>query len=78
MIPFNFHAEEEMQITKIFHFELLIKFFLHLQKLVLIITNEDEIIDIDDNEKFDNFELRNVHANVRITLHKLHVFQESI
>jgi len=28
--PFHFHAQEEMQIAKIFHFKLSQKFFLHL------------------------------------------------
>ncbi len=50
-IPFHFHAKEEMQITKIFHFELLKKFFLHLQKLVFIIAHQDEIIDVNDKGK---------------------------
>jgi hypothetical protein len=49
-----------------------------LQKLVLIIAHQDEIIDIDDNEKFDISHLRNVHTKIRITSYKLDVFQESI
>jgi hypothetical protein len=77
-ILFNFHAKEEIQIPKIFHFKLLRKFFLHLQKLVLIIAHQDEIIHIDDNEKFDISDLRNVHAKVRITPPKLNVFQNNI
>ncbi len=77
-IAFHFHAKEEMQIAKIFHFKLLKKFFLHFQKVVLIITYKDEIIDIDDNEKFDMLDLCNLHVKVHITPHKLNVFQESI
>ncbi len=77
-IPFHFHAKEKMQIAKIFHFVLSRKFFLHLQKLVLIITHQDEIIDVDDNEKFDISHLRNVHTKIHITPHKLDAFQESI
>jgi hypothetical protein len=76
MIPFNFHAKEKIQIAKIFHFKLSKKFFLHLQKLILCIAHQDEIIDINNNEKFDISDLRNVHAKVRITPHKLDVFQE--
>jgi hypothetical protein len=67
-----------MQIAKIFHFELSRKFFLYLQKLIFIIAHQDEIIDIYDNEKFDISHLRNVHVKIRITLHKLDDFQESI
>jgi hypothetical protein len=59
-------------------FELLKKFFLDLQKLVLTIAHQDEIINIDDNEKFDIFNLHNVHAKIHITPHKLDVFQENI
>jgi hypothetical protein len=57
MSPFHFHAKEKMQISKIFHFELSRNFFLHLQKLVFIITHQDEIIDIDNNEslKFSTY-----------------------
>jgi hypothetical protein len=67
-----------MSIAKTFHFELLRKFFLHLQKLILIITHQNEIIDIDDIEIFDSPNLHNVHAKIRITPHKLDVFQEII
>jgi hypothetical protein len=49
-----------------------------LQKLVLIIAHQDEIIDIHDNEKFDISHLHNVHAKIRSTPHKLDAFQESI
>ncbi len=77
-VPFHFHAEEKMQIAKIFHFKLSRKFFLHLQKLVLIIAHQDEIIDVDDDEKFDIFDLRNIHTKVRITSRKLDAFQESV
>ncbi len=77
-IPFHFHAKEEMQVVKIFHFEFSREFFLHLQKLVLIIAHHDEIIDIDDNEKFDISDLRNVYTKINITPHKLDAFQESI
>jgi hypothetical protein len=76
--PFHFHAKEEMQVAKIFHFELSRKFFLYLQKLVLIIAHQNEIIDVDDNEKFDISHLCNVHAKIHITPHKFNVFQESI
>ncbi len=78
MIPFHFHAKEEMQVAKIFHFELSIKFFFHFQKLILIIAHQDEIINIDENENFDISDLHNVHTKVHITPHKLDVFQESI
>ncbi len=67
-----------MQVAKIFHFELSRKFFLHLQKLILNIAHQDEIIDVDDNEKFDISDLRKVHAKIRITPHKLDDFQKSI
>jgi hypothetical protein len=67
-----------MQVTKIFHFKLSRKFFLDLQKLVLIIAHQDEIIDIDDNKKFDISHLRNVHVKIRITPHKLDAFQKNI
>jgi hypothetical protein len=77
-IPFHFHAKEKMQITKIFHFKLSRKFFFHLQKLVLIIAHQDEIIDVDDNEKFHILHLRNIHIKVRITSRKLDAFQESV
>jgi len=77
-IPFHLHAKEEMQVAKIFHFELLRKFFLCLQKLILIIANQDEIIDVDDNEKFDISDLCNVHIKIRITLHKFDDFQKNI
>jgi hypothetical protein len=77
MIPFHFHAEEKMQIAKIFHIKFLRKFFLHLQKLVLIIAHQDKIIDVDDDEKFDIFDLRNIHTKIRITSRKLDAFQES-
>jgi len=73
-IPFHFHAKEEMQVTKIFYFELSKKFFLHLQKLILIIAHQDEIIDVDNNEKFDISNLRNIHVKVCNTPHKLDVF----
>ncbi len=74
-IPFHFHVKEEMQITKIFHFKILRKSFLHLQKLVIIIAHQDEIIDVEDNENFDISNLRNIHITIRITLHKLNGFQ---
>jgi hypothetical protein len=77
-IPFHFHAKEKMQIAKIFHFELSRKFFLRLQKLVLIIAHQDEIINVDDDEKFDILHLRNIHIKVRITSRKLDAFQESV
>jgi hypothetical protein len=67
-----------MQVAKIFHFEFSRKFFFHLQKLVFIIAHQDEIINIDDNEKFDISILRNVYAKICITLHKLDAFQENI
>jgi hypothetical protein len=67
-----------MQVTKIFHFELSKKFFLDLQKLVLIIAHQDEIIDIDNNEKLDISHLHNVHIKIRITPHKLDAFLENI
>jgi hypothetical protein len=67
-----------MQITQIFHFKFSRKFFLHLQKLVLIIAHQDEIIDVKDNEKFDISNLHNLHAKVPIAAHKLNVFQKSI
>jgi hypothetical protein len=60
------------------HFELLKKLFFHLQKLVLIIAHQDEIININDNEKNFISDLRNMHAKVRITPHKLDAFQESV
>jgi len=78
MIPFHFHAKEKMQIAKIFHFKFLIKFFVQSQKLVLIIAHQDEIIDIDNNEKFDISHLHNIHTKVRITPHKFNVFQKII
>jgi hypothetical protein len=77
-IPFHFHAKEELQVAKVFHFKLSKKFFLHLQKFIFIIAHQDKIIDINDNEKFDIFDLRNVHAKIRITPHKFDAFQESI
>ncbi len=77
-IPFHFHAKEEMQVSKIFHFKLSRKLFLYLQKLVLIIAHQHEIINVDDNEKFDISHLRNIHTKIHITLHKLDTFQESI
>jgi hypothetical protein len=67
-----------MQVAKIFHFKLARKFFLHLQKLVLIIAHQDLIIDVDDNEKFNISHLRNIHTKIRIIPHKLDAFQESI
>ncbi len=60
------------------HFEFSRKFFFHLQKLVLIIAHQDEIIDIDDKEKFDISDLHNVYAKIHITPHKFNAFQESI
>jgi len=72
-IPLHFHAKEKMQIAKIFHFELSKKFFLHLQKLVLIITHQDEIIDVDNDEKFHILDLRNIHTSC-----KLDAFQENV
>jgi hypothetical protein len=77
-IPFHFHVKEEMQVAKIFHFKLSRRFFFYLRKFVLIIAHQDEIIDIHDNKKFDIFHLRNLHTKIRITPHKLDVFQESI
>ncbi len=74
MIPFQFHAQEEMQVFKIFHFKLLKKFFLHLHKLVSIIAHQDETIDIDNNEKLDISHLHNVHIKIDITPHKLDPF----
>ncbi len=67
-----------MQITKIFPFELSKKFFLHLQKFILIITHQDEIINVNDNEKLDISHLCNIHVKVRITPHNLDVFQKNI
>jgi hypothetical protein len=78
MIPFSFHAKEEMQIAKIFHFKFSRKFFLHLQKLILIITHQNKIINVHKNENFDISNLCNIHIKVYITLHKLDVFQENI
>ncbi len=43
------------------------------EKLIFIIAHQYEIIDIEDSEKFDISDLRNVHAKVRITPHKLDV-----
>ncbi len=67
-----------MQIAKIFHFELSRKFSLHLQKVVLIIADQDEIIDVDDDEKFHILDLRNIHTKVHIISRKLDAFQESV
>jgi hypothetical protein len=67
-----------MQIAKSFHFELSKKFFLDLQKFARIIAHQDEIIDVDDNEKFDISHLRNVHAKIRITPHKLDAFTQDV
>jgi hypothetical protein len=77
MIPFHFHVKEEMQIIKIFHFELSRKFFLHLQKLIFIIAKQNEIIDINDNENFDIFNFYNVHTEIYVILHKLEVFKKT-
>jgi hypothetical protein len=76
-IPFHFHAKEEMQIAKIFHFEFLKNFFLHFQKLVLIIAHQDEIINVDHNEKSEIFDLCNIHVKVRIT-YKFNVLKKNI
>ncbi len=77
-ILFHFHTKEKMQITKIFHFELSRKFFLHVQNLVLIIPHQDEIINIDNNENLDISHLCNIHVKIHITPHKLNVFQGNI
>jgi hypothetical protein len=39
--------------------------------------HQDEIIDIEDNEKLDISHLRNIHIKVHITPHKLDVFPET-
>jgi hypothetical protein len=63
IIPFHLHAQKEMQVSKIFHFKLLKKLFLYLHKLVLIVAHQDEIIDIDKNEKLDiAHDLCNIHV----------------
>jgi hypothetical protein len=77
-IPLHLHAQEKMQVFKIFHFELLKKFFLHLHKLVSIIAHQNETIDIENNEKLNISFLHNVHTKIDITPHKLDVFQECI
>ncbi len=51
---------------------------LHLQKLVFIIVHQNQIIDVNDNEKFDIFDLCNIPVKVHITPHKLNVFKENI
>jgi hypothetical protein len=66
---------KKFKLPKSFISIFLRKFFLHLQKLVLIIGHQDEIIDVKDNEKFDISNLRNIHATIHITFHKLDVFQ---
>jgi hypothetical protein len=75
MIPFHFHAKEEMQIAKIVHFEFSKKFFFHLQKFIFIIAHQNEIIDINDNEKFAISNLCNIHIKIHITPQKFNVFQ---
>lgn len=52
-------------------------FFFHLQKFIFIITHQNEIIDINDNEKFDIYELCNIHIKIRITPQKFNVFQRT-
>jgi hypothetical protein len=78
MIPFPFRAREEIQIANIFHFEFSKKFFFHLQKLVLIIAHQDEIIDVDDYEKFNIFDLLNTHAKVASLFTNSMFFKKSI
>jgi hypothetical protein len=79
IIPFHPHAQKEMQVYKIFHFELSTKLFLYLHKLVLIVACQDEIIDIDNNEKLDiAHDLCNIHAKINITPYKLDFFQKCI
>jgi hypothetical protein len=63
---FHFHAKEEMQIVKIFHFKFL--------KKITFVVHENEIINIDNNEKKIISNLLNIHAKVCITPHKLNVF----
>jgi hypothetical protein len=77
MIPFHLHAQEEMQISKVFHFKFLKKFFLHLHKLIIIIAHHDEIIVVDNNENFDISHLCNIHVEVNIIPHKFKFFKNA-
>jgi hypothetical protein len=56
----------------IFHFLLVFKLF------PIIIAHQDEIIDVNNNEKIDIFNLRNIHIKVHITFHKFDDFQYNI
>jgi hypothetical protein len=73
--PFPFPCQGRNANHQDLSFQIFKKVLLHLQKLVIIIAHQDEIIDVEDNEKFDISNLRNIHITIHITFHKLNVFQ---
>jgi len=66
-----------MQLPEVLHFKLLIQFLFDLQKFVLIVAHQNEVIHIDHNEKLHISHLCNVHTRIDLTLHKFNAFSET-
>jgi hypothetical protein len=67
-----------MQLPEVLHFKLLSQFLFDLQKFVLIVTHQNEVIHIDHNEKLHISHLCNVHIRIGLTLHKFNAFEKRI
>ncbi len=77
MIPFHF-CQGRNASRQDLSFQTFEKVLPLLAKACPYYCNQDEIINIDDNEKFHVSDLHNIHVKICITLHKLNAFQESI
>jgi hypothetical protein len=49
-----------------------------LQKFVLIVAHQNEVIHIDHNEKLDISHLYNIHTMIGLILHKFNAFEKHI
>ncbi len=78
VIPFQSHLQRKMQLPKVFHFKHLTPLFFDLQKFVLIVAHQNEVIHIDHNEKLDISHLYNIHTMIGLILHKFNAFEKHI
>jgi len=67
-----------MQFPKVLHFKFLTQLLFDLQKFVLIIAHQNEVIHIDHNEKLHISHLCNIHTRINLTFHKFNVFEKHI
>jgi len=77
-IPFDLHTQKEMQFPKVLHFKLMIQLLFDLQKFILIIAHQNEVIHIDHNEELHISHFCNTHIKIGLTFYKFNAFEKLI